>query len=99
MTNEAGRERSKMLKALVLGKYGGAVCACCGETGMTFLTLDHVNNNGSSHRKRIGGGGALLYGWLRKKGYPPGYQVLCYNCNIGKYKNGGVCPHKDKKVS
>ncbi len=25
---------------------------------------------------------------------PEGFQVLCWNCNLGKYYNGGVCPHR-----
>jgi hypothetical protein len=31
---------------------------------------------------------------LKKRGYPPGYRVLCFNCNRGRYLNGGVCPHE-----
>lgn len=22
------------------------------------------------------------------------YQLLCFNCNCGRHRNGGVCPHK-----
>jgi hypothetical protein len=22
------------------------------------------------------------------------FQVLCFNCNIGRERNGGMCPHK-----
>jgi hypothetical protein len=29
-----------------------------------------------------------------KQGFPDGFQTLCFNCNVGKYKNGGVCPHQ-----
>jgi hypothetical protein len=24
--------------------------------------------------------------------------VLCYNCNCGRARNGGVCPHQQKKL-
>jgi len=79
--------------------YGGYRCACCGETEPLFLTLDHVNNDGKSHRKMLGTlGGAKLYKWLRDNNYPSGFQVLCSNCNHGKQRNGGICPHKTRKV-
>lgn len=82
------------LKMEVLNAYGGPVCKCCGETNAWFLTIDHINNNGAEDRKangnRTGGGLAWL---LRKKGFPPGYQILCYNCNLGRARNGGICPH------
>jgi hypothetical protein len=33
---------------------------------------------------------------LCKNGFPKGFQTLCMNCNWGKYRNGGQCPHKGK---
>lgn len=75
--------------------YGGAVCVCCGETEKHFLTIDHMNNDGAEHRKQILSerGSNILYVWLHKNGYPPGFQVLCQNCNVGRFRNGGICPH------
>jgi hypothetical protein len=26
--------------------------------------------------------------------FPPGFQLLCSNCNHGRARNGGICPHK-----
>ncbi len=76
--------------------YGGFECACCSEREPMFLSLDHVNNDGREHREQIGStGGARFYKWLRDNGYPPGFQVLCMNCNHGRHRNGGVCPHKE----
>ena len=72
--------------------YGGAVCACCGETELVFLALDHINGGGSQHRKELGALGEVLYRTLRREGFPPGYQVLCHNCNQAKHILG-VCPH------
>lgn len=66
--------------------------ACCGETEPLFLSLDHVNNDGASHRKVIDR--RKLYKWLARNHYPSGFQVLCMNCNHGKFRNGGVCPHQ-----
>jgi hypothetical protein len=77
-----------------LQHYGGQ-CACCGETEPAFLAIDHVNGGGNAHRREVGypkGGGAFFY-WLRKHGYPDGYQVLCHNCNMAKTYLG-VCPHQ-----
>lgn len=87
------RQQDKAIMA-----YGGYKCACCGETEPLFLSLDHIENDGSSHRKSIGTlGGAKLYKWLEQNNYPPGFQVLCANCNHGKYRNKGICPHNDKE--
>ena len=64
---------------------------------MLFLTLDHVHNDGAAHRRALGKrgiGGAAMYRILKNQGFPPGFQILCFNCNWGKHHNGGVCPHK-----
>ena len=26
--------------------------------------------------------------------FPEGFQILCFNCNAGKHRNGGRCPHE-----
>jgi hypothetical protein len=78
--------------------YGGYRCACCGETEPLFLSLDHVNNDGKAHRMKLGTlGGTKLYKWLRENEWPEGFQVLCMNCNQGRHRNGGTCPHKDPR--
>jgi hypothetical protein len=78
--------------------YGGALCSCCGESQVKFLTIDHIGGNGNTHRRSISRDGtaksARIYTWLSQNNYPPGFQVLCYNCNCGSYRNGGICPHK-----
>jgi hypothetical protein len=71
--------------------YGG-FCCCCGETERAFLQLDHIESNGAAHRRETNG--VRLAGWLRKRGYPAGFRVLCANCNFGRHINGGVCPHE-----
>jgi Zn finger protein HypA/HybF involved in hydrogenase expression len=84
------------LKKQVFAAYGGYRCACCGETEPLFLCIDHINNDGAEHRRQLGvgrRGGNDTYHWLKKQGFPPGFQVLCHNCNIGKHLNKGVCPH------
>ncbi len=68
-------------------------CNCCGEKTIEFLTIDHINNDGNKHRKEINSqGGNNFYSWLRKRNYPKGLQVLCFNCNCAK-GHYGSCPH------
>lgn len=82
------------LQFAAIEAYGGYRCEWCGIDEPLVLTLDHVENDGADHRRSITGSatkgtGHRLYKWLRENGYPPGFQVLCYNCNMGKYRNGG----------
>jgi hypothetical protein len=97
-TIEFSKERQRQArletKIAVFEKYGGPVCACCGEACVYFLSVDHIFNDGAAHRKQLKETGCKsLYAWLKKNNYPSGFQVLCMNCNMGKYLNGGVCPH------
>jgi hypothetical protein len=73
---------------------GRIVCSCfgCGVDTPEFLTLDHINGDGSLHRKTLNTkGGANFYAWLKKNNYPPGLQILCMNCNMAKH-NKKECP-------
>jgi transposase len=74
----------------------GTECECCGEQHIDFLTLDHTNNDGSEQRAKIKRYGAGFYQWLIRNNYPEDYElrVLCFNCNLGRRVNGGVCPHE-----
>lgn len=65
-------------------------CACCGLDQWQFLTIDHVNGGGNQHRKSMGV--TSIFRWLKANNYPPGFQVLCHNCNLAKYIYG-QCPH------
>ena len=85
--------RGKRLRAAVFAAYGGETCACCGEMTPEFMTIDHIDGCGAELRK-VHGLGQSFYGWLIRNNFPPGFQVLCFNCNMGRAKNGGVCPHK-----
>lgn len=92
------RESGRRRKLRVMHGYGGPECVCCGEKCLTMLTIDHVNNDGAKHRNELNGGkgreaSVELYCWLEENNYPSGFQVLCYNCNISKHRNGGVCGH------
>ena len=91
---ETKRRYVEMRDAVYLA-YGGRVCRCCGETEALFLSIDHVDNDGAKMRREVHGKSAMsFYRYLVKNSFPAGYQVLCMNCQVGKYKNGGTCPHQ-----
>ena len=96
--NKIARLSRLRRKVNVLNIYGGCKCCWCGEHDITVLTIDHINNNGASHRKNnpeLGRGGRI-YDWLKKNNYPSGYQVLCFNCNFVKFLNNGILPENRK---
>jgi len=86
------REKSLCLKKEVMAHYGGR-CACCGESNIEFLTIDHANGDGRLHRAVVGKG-KLMYADIKRRGFPDdqGYRVLCLNCNTSLGFNG-YCPH------
>ena len=89
------------LKKEIFQAYGGARCACpnCDNPnpGIPFLSIDHINNDGAEHRRQLNG--KNMYGWIKKNGFPKGFQVLCFNCNGAKgYSGKGVCPHNLAKL-
>jgi len=90
--NETRKARIRQTKINAFNAYGGAKCACCGESMLECLQLDHINNDGAEHRKMKMHGGRI-YRLLRSQGYPPGFQVLCANCNFAKGILG-YCPHQ-----
>lgn len=82
-----------LIKHIVIEKYGGC-CACCGESQIMFLTIDHKNNDGSIERNRQPYNTHSFYMKLKKNDIRDDIQVLCFNCNLGKSINKGVCPHE-----
>lgn len=83
----------------LLFQHYGQRCVCCGEVLRLFLTFDHVKNDGNKHREEMFGSGRkndsqAMYRWIIRNGFPSSIQVLCWNCNLGKHLNHGVCPHK-----
>lgn len=103
----ATRDSNRRLREEVLLAYG-SVCVCCGEKEGVFLAIDHINNDGAAHRRELkkrsshtgiaadrtqkGVSSQAFYRWLKKNGFPPGFQTLCHNCNWAKSRGG--CPHK-----
>ena len=83
-------------KSIVIWHYSGGTCccACCGFCeDKIFLDIDHIYGGGSKHKNSIIG--MTLHRWLIQNNLPKGFQVLCSNCNQGKRRNRGICPHKD----
>lgn len=85
------------LRLQALSHYG-MKCACCGETTLVFLAIDHINGGGTKQRKEKRLSSHGFYHWLRKNGYPEGFQTLCHNCNWAKHLLG-ECPHKNNAYS
>ncbi len=85
------RERAQQIKMEVLHAYG-LHCVCCGIQHTEFLCVDHIDGGGEAHRKEVGGGSSKIYRWLKKNNFPPGFQVLCASCNLGKER--GLCPRE-----
>lgn len=89
---QASRKCYQELRADLHKMYGGE-CECCGEKETLFLQLDHVNGGGNRHYKQTPS--SNVYRQLVKLGErSPDFRLLCANCNQGRYRNGGICPHK-----
>ena len=87
-------EEYRKAKIKVMQAYGNGKCQCCGTDILAFLSIDHVNGGGSKERRESKlHGGSVFYFKLIQQGFPPGYRVLCHNCNFGRYINNGQCPH------
>jgi hypothetical protein len=83
-------------KQMVVVYYsnGKGACVCCGETQLEFLSIDHINNDGREDRQQHKSWvGSQFYYWLVRNNFPPGYQIMCLNCNVSRGRHG-VCVHK-----
>lgn len=92
------RRRKRDLYNDIIDAYG-ARCVCCGLADRRFLSIDHINNDGSKRRRELFGpgySGICSREWLELKasGYPPVVQILCFNCNMAKQRHKGMCPHQ-----
>lgn len=87
------KKRRIKIKEKVFQHYGGNPprCACCGETIPEFLSVDHIHGTDDSRNRSH-----RLYVWLFHKNFPPGFQILCHNCNFAK-GHYGECPHEKSK--
>ena len=91
------RRHNDNLRNAIFDHYGRK-CVCCGESH-EFLTIDHINNDGGEHRKRLGTRNkTVYYRQIIDAGFPDDLQPLCWNCNYAKYLYG-ECPHKKKGLT
>lgn len=70
-------------------EHYGSICCICGEADLDVLTVDHINNDGASHRRILFAhrpiDGHTFYQWLITNNFPNEFQVLCRNCNWKKH--------------
>ena len=87
------KKRHQKIKIQVFQYYCQGEPKCmnpeCGVPGsmkdIRALTIDHIHGGGHQHRLLIKNRG--MYEWLIRNDFPPGYQVLCMNCQfIKRYK-------------
>lgn len=80
------RGRYREVRRAALHVYGGT-CAWCGESHTACVTIDHMHNDGHSHRSNVRRlSGSHMYRWLKKTEYPSEpYQVLCSNGTCSKH--------------
>lgn len=84
------RKSTRKVREETLAAYGSQ-CACCNETFEPFLVIDHIKGGGNAHRRKNNIiAGTQTYYWLRKRGYPSGFRVLCWSCNACRHYYG-VC--------
>jgi hypothetical protein len=92
--NRQKHRRYQRSKIEALTHYGpGGVLQCswpgCLITDPDMMCLDHINNDGNIERAQgsrvaVRTGGAMFMDYLRKQGWPRGYQTLCGGHNLKK---------------
>jgi len=101
MAKKRRRQRADT-KKFVLDGYSksSAECACCGNSNMDVLGLDHIvpirrRNTGGRDEDVSDDLRSALKSEYKKTGkWKDGFQVLCENCNLAK-SDKPFCPHKE----
>jgi hypothetical protein len=57
------------------------ICSQCRFEDTRALLLDHTNDDGAEHRRRIGRSSTRVYGWIIRNNFPTGFTTLCANCS------------------
>uniref|UniRef100_A0A6M3IQR9 Uncharacterized protein n=2 Tax=viral metagenome TaxID=1070528 RepID=A0A6M3IQR9_9ZZZZ len=85
--NKKAKEQIKRIKLEVFSYYskGEPKCTHCGITELDVLCLDHIDGGGTKDRLFNNHHGSNLHYFLKRTGYPEGFQVLCANCNLRKW--------------
>jgi hypothetical protein len=99
--NAYGVKAKRKLKKKVCSQYcsGEVKCKYCSVDDMRLLTIDHIAGGGNKHRQAIGvkTAGDAFYRWLKRNGFPKGYQVLCWNCQYRKRQKEMRSPNPSKR--
>lgn|SRR5208282_4824940 len=77
----------------VIEKYG-STCHCCDETNSVFLTAHHLNEDGTSERRKLN---QDQWRWLNTQPIRKDICLLCYNCHMA-INYYGTCPHVTKLI-
>ena len=99
MASEKERLQAKQMhqekKRKVVEHYskGTMKCRRCGFSDIRALSIDHINGGGVKHIRVIGN----FYSWLINNNFPPGFQVLCMNCQWIKRAENNENPGKRKR--
>lgn len=75
LVNWTAKQHQRVLDLL------GQRCALCGETGVLFLTIDHIGGGGRAHRKACTGTTMLTH-ILKDPDAKKKYRTLCMSCNL-----------------
>lgn len=75
-------KRTDEVRELIIAVYGGC-CRICGEDRGLALVIHHIGGGGNKHRDEINrSSGTAFYEWIKKEGYPEGYELLCGTCHL-----------------
>jgi hypothetical protein len=88
IARQAGkRRRVERDREAVLAHYGPR-CIHCGIEDPLVLTIDHENQDGKNHVNSNGTRymADKLRRWLVVNKFPPGFRILCFNCNVRAYR-------------
>lgn len=93
---DRAKKAQRELRLKVIMHYGGR-CAFCGDSNINHLSIDHINNDGAEHRRKLFGegrsaSGSKMYRWLASNNFPEGFQVLCHTHNSEKGFYGTMTP-------
>jgi len=77
-TSDRARQLRVLKRKKVIEHFGGK-CELCGLVDDEVMTVDHIWDDGAEHRKQVKA--TVVLDWLIKNDYPPGYRLLCFNCN------------------
>jgi hypothetical protein len=100
----ANKDKEAKLRVMWHYCFGEPHCQCswCPIKHIEFLQIDHIDGSGFMHVSGEGKNpnrrldGPHLIRWIIKNNFPPGFQVLCCNCNFAK-GNKNKCPFFGKK--